>query len=458
MGYEMLRVYIIALTSAVLLLGAVIPEREARAQLSVPDVRRGLPDLRELEIERRVRRDVDDAVEKSSDAVDETLAVTVDATALPLAEQLAQQADAALENATRAFIPDVDPRGYDIELDTVVVLIDTSRVGELRHDSVTLLSRRDLPALGLTMLTLRKPAQGTLPDLVDELRTTWPDAVVDFNHLYTASVQATGDIASMPSPAPHAADVPANALRVGIIDSAVQKEHVMLQRSRVVSADFAMHDGERPLTHGTAVASIVATSSENRAVIYSAGVFFQLPGHAPGAATEGLVAALAWLVDSDVPVINMSLSGPPNDLLEAVVQRTVAQGHIVVAAVGNNGPSGAPLYPGAYESVVGVTAVDHNRKVFRYANRGDHVDFAARGVNVRVADSESGGLRLESGTSMASPHIAVVIAEFLSSQEVAASAVRAWLIAGAEDLGRKGFDPVYGHGLITRPPVILSAD
>lgn len=449
MGPEMLRVYIIALMGAGLLLG-IAPEREAHAQLSVPDVSRGLPDLRDLEIERRVRRNVD--------VVDDTLDAAVDETALPLAEQLVQQADDVLEAATRNFVRDVDPRGHDIEQDTVIVLIETSRVAELNHDSVRLLSRRDLPALGLTMLTLRKPAHGSLPDLVDELRTNWPDAVVDFNHLYTSSAQEAGDAVEMTPPARDAGGVPSDALRIGIIDSAVQTKHVMLQNARIIAADFAMHEGERPLTHGTAVASLVATSSENRAVIYSAGVFFQLPGHAPGAATEGLVAALAWLVDAGVPVINMSLSGPPNALLETVVQRAVDQGHVVVAAVGNNGPSGAPLYPGAYDAVVGVTAVDHNRKVFRYANRGDHVDFAARGVNVRIADSDSGGLRIESGTSMASPHVAVVIGEMLQSGEVATAAVRAWLIAGAEDLGRKGFDPVYGHGLITRPPVMLSAD
>ncbi len=457
MRHELLRVYIIALTTAGLLLCAM-PERAAHAQLSVPDLTQGLPDLRDLDVERRVRRTVDDAVDKTGDTVDETVPDAVDEYVLPLAVQLAQQADAVANTVARSFVGDVDPDGYDMERNTVVILVETSRVAALDHGGVVLLSRRDLPSLDLTLLTLRNAGGGTLPSLVDELRAAWPDAIVDFNHVYTTSALNADVPAGSSMPGAGAADIPEDALRVGIVDSSVQPEHVMLQRSRIVTADFAMHEGERPLTHGTAVASLVASSSENRAVIYAAGVFFQQPGHAPGATTEGLVAALEWLVAADVPVINMSLSGPPNDLLEIVVRRTVAQGHVVVAAVGNNGPKGDPMYPGAYDSVIGVTAVDRKNKVFRYANRGDHVDFAARGVNVRIADSNSGGLRIESGTSMASPHVAVVVAQMLHSGDVALPAVRSWLIAGAEDLGRKGFDPVYGHGLVTHPPVIMSAD
>ncbi len=449
-----LRVYIIVLAGAGLLLTAV-PERVAHAQLSVPDLSRGLPNLpRDLEIERRVRRNVEETTKTIDDAVPDT----VDETVSPLAEQLVETADATLETARRVFVRDVDPRGHDIELDTIVVLVETARVAELAHNGVILLSRRDLPALGMTMLTLRKPAGGTLPALVDELRNSWPDAAVDFNHIYSTSARSADAAAAKPMSQTDAVDVADDVLRVGIIDSAVQTDHVMLQRTHIVTADFAMHEGERPLTHGTAVASLVVASSRNRAAIYSAGVFFQQPGHTPGATTEGLVAAIEWLASHGVPVINMSLSGPANDLLGIAVQRAVERGHVVVAAVGNNGPSGEPLYPGAYESVVGVTAVDRKKKVFRYANRGEHVDFAARGVDVRIADSQSGGLRIESGTSMASPHVAVVIAELLHSGEVGASAVRSWLIAGAEDLGRKGFDPVYGHGLVTQPPVMMSAD
>jgi subtilisin family serine protease len=205
------------------------------------------------------------------------------------------------------------------------------------------------------------------------------------------------------------------------------------------------------------VASLVAKSADQQVTIYSASVFFQMPNHMPGSTAESLVAALDWLVAENVDVINMSLAGPGNELLEAAIAKlTQLDSTVVVAAVGNNGPSGAPMYPAAYESVIGVTAVDRRNKIFRYANRGEQVAFAARGVDVKVADSLSGGWRIESGTSMASPHIAVVIAQLRRSTAIRPDAVKSWLIANAEDLGRKGFDPVYGHGLITQPPIVVS--
>ena len=88
-----------------------------------------------------------------------------------------------------------------------------------------------------------------------------------------------------------------------------------------------------------------------------------------------------------IPVINLSLSGPANPLLEAMAAHVSAKGHILVAAVGNEGPHAAPQFPAAYENVVGVTAVDQQDRVYLYANQGDYVDFAASGVDTSVAKS-----------------------------------------------------------------------
>jgi hypothetical protein len=102
-----------------------------------------------------------------------------------------------------------------------------------------------------------------------------------------------------------------------------------------------------------------------------------------------------------------------------------------------------------------VTAVDREERIFRYANRGDHVDFAALGVDLKVADNGA-GWRIESGTSMASPHVAVVVARMLHPERMAHDALVSALTASAEDLGREGFDPVFGHGLLTAPPLLVS--
>jgi hypothetical protein len=59
---------------------------------------------------------------------------------------------------------------------------------------------------------------------------------------------------------------------------------------------------------------------------------------------------------------------------------------------------------------------------------------------------------------MASPHVAVIVAQTLRATSVDSEALMSWLIASAEDLGRRGFDKKFGHGLITRPPVVVSAN
>lgn len=316
-------------------------------------------------------------------------------------------------------------------------------------------------ALGKTLVTLRRPDGVALPQALSELRSSFPDGAIDYNHLYRldqasdAAERQDGAAASATRP-PEPGRDGQRSLRIGVIDSAVLSTHPALQSVRIVDKDFVSSEHARPLTHGTAVASLVARSAAESVDIYAASVFFQVPGHAPGASTEGLVAALDWLVAEDVDVINMSLSGPSNELLGAAVVATSERGKPIVAAVGNNGPAGEPLYPGAYERVIGVTAVDREHRIFRNANRGEHVDYAAVGVNVKVADSTTGSFTIASGTSMAAPHVAVVVAKTLRDSGVHPDALSSWLIASAKDLGRKGFDPVYGHGLITQPPVVVS--
>lgn len=375
-------------------------------------------------------------------------------TAAPLVDTVSNAAQTGVSAAgglLRPFAADVDPFGQPIEKNVLVVLVDEHELQQVLASGMRVIAQRDMAGLSMTLVTLEAANGYALVDKALELRRALPDAAVDFNHLYRYQQDAAGEDA--PADAAPSGGAP---VRVGIIDSAVAPEHAALRGLFIEREDFVTFDGTRPLGHGTAVASLVADASGGQADILAASVFFQVPGHAPGASTESLVAALNWLALEDVDAINMSLAGPANTLLEHVLGKLAADGGPpVIAAVGNNGPAGEPLYPGAYEAVIGVTAVDRENRVFRYANRGEHVDFAARGVNVKVANAD-GGWRIESGTSMASPRVAVIAGLLRRQTGSRGDALKELLAAGATDLGRQGFDPVFGHGLLTEPPVIAA--
>ena len=446
-------VYIIAMLVASSGLVIPGPANNASAQVSLPSVTDDLTRIpSDLEVDRRLRPQLEQRTKKSIELAEEwidTAVMTVDETA-------AQAVDVA-NGVLRELQVGQDPAGADIEERVIVVLVASEQLAGLTQAGYEIIAERDMTSLGMTLLTLRLPLNADLPEAVQELRDANPGTAIDYNHLYDFTAGATQVVAAVDAEkSEHPSQDISDNLRVGIIDSAVMQEHRALAEITVVASDFATSPGLRPQTHGTAVASLVAKSADQQVTVYSASVFFQLPNRAPGATAESLVAALDWLLQEDVDVINMSLAGPGNELLGAAIARLVQLDEIVVAAVGNNGPKGEPLYPAAYDGVIGVTAVNRKNKIFRYANRGEQVEFAARGVDVKVADSVSGGWRIESGTSMASPHVAVIVGQLLRAEAVQPKAVASWLMANAEDLGRRGFDPVYGHGLITQPPIVLS--
>ncbi len=181
------------------------------------------------------------------------------------------------------------------------------------------------------------------------------------------------------------------------------------------------------------------------AELYADDVFC---GVATGGAVDAVAEALAWLVHERVAVINVSLVGPPNVILEAVVRSVISRGFIIVAAVGNDGPAAPPLYPASYPGVVGVTAVDGRRHVLVEAARGPQVRFAAPGADMVAARSPQ-GFDAVRGTSFAAPLVACMLAAEMREPDPAAAARAISALASrAVDLGAHGLDPVYGYGLV----------
>jgi subtilisin family serine protease len=110
--------------------------------------------------------------------------------------------------------------------------------------------------------------------------------------------------------------------------------------------------------------------------------------------------------------MNMSFTGPMDPLLERIVKAAAGKGVIFIAAAGNNGPKGAPLYPAAYPQVIAVTATDDKDRLYGKANRGDYISIAAPGVDI-IAPALKGSYQLSSGTSMAAAHVSGVVALLL---------------------------------------------
>jgi minor extracellular protease Epr len=119
---------------------------------------------------------------------------------------------------------------------------------------------------------------------------------------------------------------------------------------------------------------------------------------------------------------------------------------VLVAAAGNGGPAAAPAYPAAYPGVIAVTAVDEQGRVYRRANRGGYIAFAAGGVHVENRYSKASSATV-SGTSFAAPRVAAEIASRLAAQpRPEVQQVLDRLHSEAVDLGEAGRDPVYGWG------------
>jgi subtilisin family serine protease len=171
-----------------------------------------------------------------------------------------------------------------------------------------------------------------------------------------------------------------------------------------------------------------------------------------------MLQALHWLKKSGVAVVNLSLAGPDDELLHHAVQELTRSGTVVVAAAGNEGPAAPPSYPAAYEEVIAVTAVDRNLAAYRYANRGDHIDLAAPGVDVWTAlpGRREGP---QTGTSFAVPYVTAVVAVALPQSGLApnddpAAAKRrvlAQLDGNVRSLSSDGRDPIFGAGLVQAP-------
>lgn len=287
------------------------------------------------------------------------------------------------------------------------------------------------------MVRLALPAGMSVEQAVAALKQIAPNALVTANAVYQ---HAEGSISATRSS--RRARAPVYRGVMGVIDTGVSAS-ALAPNGVVDQRAFA---GGAPVSreHGEAVAAL---ANEHGVRVQVADVFSGTAAGGEVASAESIVAALDWMIETRVPVINISIEGPNNALLHALVSRASERGHVIVAAAGNGGPLATPAFPAAFDRSVAITAIDGDDRPYVRANRGGYIDFAARGVNVRV---QSGGQDLVvSGTSFATPLVAAQIAEQMDAPSPArATEILTELRQHAVDLGAPGRDPIFGWGAV----------
>lgn len=243
---------------------------------------------------------------------------------------------------------------------------------------------------------------------------------------------------------------------IGVVDTGVNLEHAMLSDARV-RLETIGGTGAQPSErkHGTAVAAMFVGNGDDRVpgLVPEAELLVVDPfGRVGGDERSDVFAlteALERLLAEKVDIASLSLAGPDNAILADAVLRLQSAGIPVVAAVGNEGPRAEPMYPAAYPDVVAVTAVDGRQNIYRRAVQGEHVGFAAPGVDISTAASIS-GVRPQTGTSFAVPFVTTALAAAMARGAEPKEAIAA-LSASSIDLGEPGRDSVFGWGLVQIP-------
>lgn len=225
--------------------------------------------------------------------------------------------------------------------------------------------------------------------------------------------------------------------------------------------------------HGTAVASIIASSTNNSLVnaAIAPGVTILpikvLNKHGFGMDSD-IAKGISLAADRGAKVINLSFGGPDNSgVLARYITAARVRGAVVIAAAGNNASASA-FYPAALKYVLGVGATRFDNSRAYYSNYGTWLDLFAPGGDTRVdlnADGAVDGIYLPklrkvgsnygnfryaymSGTSFSAAQVSAVAALAASRGLSLVSGIESVLLRSTKDLGVKGVDSVYRYGLL----------
>jgi hypothetical protein len=211
---------------------------------------------------------------------------------------------------------------------------------------------------------------------------------------------------------------------IAILDSGLASnsalENFVLSSLDVMSPDIPITD---TLGHGTQMAFIASGLVKPYGSVADAESFIPIiPIRAfddNGYTTDfNIMGAVNFALTNGAKVISLSWgSETRSDFMEKTLAYATEKGLIVVASAGNE-PTGRPVYPAAYPSVIGVGALEPHGKTWENSNYGNFVALYAPGfANLPVGHKGDPGMY--AGTSISAAFVANTIAAYLSENPAA---------------------------------------
>jgi|KBSSwiStaDraftv2_1062776.scaffolds.fasta_scaffold273213_2 subtilisin family serine protease len=230
-------------------------------------------------------------------------------------------------------------------------------------------------------------------------------------------------------------------LKVALIDTAVDAGHPDLRGRIVRSHSFVPeHAAAGSLRHGTAMAGLIAAVANNhigivgiaplaQVEVFEACWQLQPDNDAAACNTFTLAQALAAALASGAPLVNLSIAGPSDPLLAALVEQGMKRGITFVGAV----PAGPAGFPTSIPGVIAAGGSEHALPAGALAAPSQRV------MTLRPA----GQYDFESGSSVAAAEVTGVIALLMSAApaRLAPQAILALLHESTPTAVRSSEDP-----------------
>lgn len=243
-------------------------------------------------------------------------------------------------------------------------------------------------------------------------------------------------------------------VQIAVIDTGVDIDHPELRDHIRLAQDFVQDDGKAPSAdhHGTAVAGVIVSTVDNgigiigvapAARILALKACWQESRDSPLGVCNSftLAKALSFAIERKPHILNLSLAGPPDPLLERLVRAALDSGIVVVAAASD---VRSEAFPCNVDGVLGVRSAEGYGNVATLISSRDP-DLLAPGTDI-ITTSPTGGFDFLSGNSLATAHVSGVVALLLERQP-SLSGPR--LYALLRDTSRPGDEQLAGM-----PPVV----